>query len=83
MDSSLALYPVQRTFLSRSEQIVVFFDVPHLRCHEICADVHRVALSDNFVLMKFFTEWLLFSEFLREYAGHFPIHTHVILYSIK
>ena len=35
--------------LSRSEQIVIYFDVSHLRCHEICADVCRVALSDHFV----------------------------------
>ena len=40
-----------KNILSRSEHIVVYFDVPHLRRHEICADVLRVALSDHFVLM--------------------------------
>ena len=35
--------------LSRSEQIVIYFDVSYKRHHEICADVRRIALSDNFV----------------------------------
>ena len=34
---------------SRSEQIVICFAVSHKRHHEICTDLRRVALSDNFV----------------------------------
>ena len=40
---------VKNIILSRSELIVVFFDVSHLRRHEICVDVRRVAVSDHFV----------------------------------
>ena len=52
--------------LRRNNQIVVCFYVSHWRRHAICAEVHRVAHSDHFVLDVDFYRIGTFTDFCKD-----------------